>query len=154
MRLTPKEAEKYWDFIIALKIFATTLEFLIMEKLPKKINIPNLNNHIRKIKQASEAIKLEATFSIKIKSDDYGNDHAYALYRIFDKLMFADKDELHRIAEDLTHQHEELAKMNSTEAGEVQRELFTALYDLDIEEKKRVLGLVKQIKKKRNLEMV
>jgi len=85
------------------------MEFMIMEKLPKKIANPNLNNHIRRINQSADAIQKEAGFALISTNQDYGNDHAYALYRIMNVLMFADKDELYKIAESLEEQERQVA---------------------------------------------
>lgn len=147
---TKEEIERYWNFALCLKLDAKFLEFMIMENMPKKLKFPVLNNHIKRIRESAEAIKKEAGYSLTCQNEDYGDDQMYAMYRIYNNLRFADKDELERIAEDLDSQRDQISELKNEAYGNLHKELMTELYSLkEPEDKKRILNLIKKIKREK-----
>jgi len=153
MKLTKEEGNAYWDFAMALKLEAYILDCVIREKLPKKVNFPILNNHIKRIKDSADAIKKEAAYSVTVTNDDLSHDQAYALYRIQDILRFANTDELYTICEDLQRQSEEIEKIGQATDVVVHKQLMAKLYNMDAKGKERLLKLAIKIERENQKKM-
>lgn len=113
-----EEANKFWEFSLDMRIMAKLLEFMIMEKQPRNVKNPQLNNHIRRIKESAEFIQKDAGYALITNKLDYANDHAYAMYRIFNVIRLCEKDDLEDMATQLEKQSQEALEIVEKEQAE------------------------------------
>lgn len=101
MKLTESQKQQLSDSATRTIELARIMEFEQLEKFPKFFPNSAMKNHARRIKESTQALQRDAGYIVKTKDESYVQDHTYALWRIFDKLMRLPEKQLFEFAEGL-----------------------------------------------------